>query len=446
MKTRVRTTSRRRGTILIVALIVTLSLSASVLVLCRNMRVEAMAAANRSASMQVEAIERGAEQYVLAVIADQGPEALNLSEDQFAAVPVGDGYFWVLRPDYDDDSLPIFGLVDEASKLNINTCTVEQLMNLPGMVDQIAGSIVDWHDEDNNPGPLGVESEYYATLPEPYQSKNARYETVEELLLVKDVTRKMLYGDGTAPPLGERTSVMTSGGFVSDPQLARGLYDLLTPYSRENTRDGNRVNVNDQRGSRDRLRRLLTERISASRAEQILAANPDDVPNIFRFFERGQMTAEEIDAVSADLTTSNDRSVRGLINVLTAPRAVLLCLPNIQPEDVDKLIAARTGAQSGQLGWIVDALGAQAASRIGGAITTRTFQYSADILAVTGNGRVFQRVRLVIDTRNTTPRIYYRRDLTDRGWPMDPRVLASLRNGEGPGSAAIGIRSMGGRS
>src|SRR5687767_2951318 len=167
---------RRRGTILIVALIVTLSLSASVLVLCRNMRVEAMAAANRSAAMQVQAIERGAEQYVLAILQDQGEAALDLSEDQFAAVPIGEGYFWVLRPDYDDDQMPIFGLVDESAKLNINTCTVEQLMNLPGMLEQTAGSIVDWHDDDNNPGPLGVESEYYATLPDPYQSKNARYE------------------------------------------------------------------------------------------------------------------------------------------------------------------------------------------------------------------------------------------------------------------------------
>jgi type II secretory pathway component PulK len=255
----------------------------------------------------------------------------------------------------------------------------------------------------------------------------------------------MLYGDGTAPPLGQRSSVM-AGGFVTDPQLARGWYDLLTPYSRENTRDGNRINVNDQRGSRDRLRQLLTEKISASRAQQILSANPNDVRNIFEFFARGNMTAEEIDAVAANLTASNDRTVRGLINVRTAPRAVLAGLPNIQPADVDKIVSGRTGTQAGQVGWIMDALGPAAATRIGSGITTRSFQYSADILAVTGNGRAFQRVRLIIDTRNTTPRIYYRRDWTDRGWPMDPGVLASLRNGMGPGSAAIGVRSMGGRT
>ena len=46
MTARITTTSRR-GSILVVAMIVTLTLSASVLVLCRTVRVESMAAANR---------------------------------------------------------------------------------------------------------------------------------------------------------------------------------------------------------------------------------------------------------------------------------------------------------------------------------------------------------------------------------------------------------------
>jgi hypothetical protein len=392
MTVRTATTSRR-GSILIVAMIVTLTLSASVLVLCRTVRVESMAAANRSATMQADAIARGAEQYVLAIIASEGQNALDLSEDQFAAVPVGEGYFWLLRPNYDDDSLPVFGLVDEAAKLNINYDDdvrpndgyseqdhIDRLMRIPGMTEDVAAAIMDWQDENQDPSTSGAEDEYYATLPEPYTTKSDRFETVEELLLVRGMTRQMLYGDGTAPPLGERTSVM-GGSFVTDAVLARGWNDLLTCYSR------------------------------ASR------------PRPGRGPER----------------------VRGLINARRAPRAVLLTIQELDDADVDKILAARSGADSNDDKWLSEALGQKYAA-VAPQLTTQTLQYSADILAVTANGRAFKRVKMVVDySRGSTPRVEYRRDITDRGWPMDPAVLASLRAGQGPGSAAIGMRSMGGR-
>ena len=94
---------RRRGTVLIVAMIVTIALAGTVLALCRTMRVEAMASANLAASAQASAVARGAEQYVVALITDRGDEVRDLGEENFAAVRVGEGIFWIMRPDYDDD-------------------------------------------------------------------------------------------------------------------------------------------------------------------------------------------------------------------------------------------------------------------------------------------------------------------------------------------------------
>jgi hypothetical protein len=79
---------------------------------------------------------------------------------------------------------------------------------------------------------------------------------------------------------------------------------------------------------------------------------------------------------------------------------------------------------------VLDTLGVKARG-LGKVITGKTSQYSADIIAVTGNGRAFKRVRIVVDASGDTPQIVYRRELTDRGWPMDPQILASLRAGEG---------------
>jgi Tfp pilus assembly protein PilX len=78
----------RRGTILIVTIVVCFALAGSVIALCRSMRVEMQASANEAASIEASAVERGAEQYVLALLTDYKDQLRSMSEDEFAAVPV----------------------------------------------------------------------------------------------------------------------------------------------------------------------------------------------------------------------------------------------------------------------------------------------------------------------------------------------------------------------
>jgi hypothetical protein len=80
--------------------------------------------------------------------------------------------------------------------------------------------------------------------------------------------------------------------------------------------------------------------------------------------------------------------------------------------------------------WATSALAGKAGT-IAQYITGNSYQYSADILAVTGNGRAFKHVRVVIDARTSPPKIIFRRDLSDQGWPMDQETLRSLRAGQG---------------
>ncbi len=65
-------------------------------------------------------------------------------------------------------------------------------------------------------------------------------------------------------------------------------------------------------------------------------------------------------------------------------------------------------------------------------ITGTSFQYSADIVAVSGDGRSFKRVRIVVDARTQPAKIVYRKDLTDLGWPLPPDVRTELRPGAPP--------------
>ncbi len=88
-------------------------------------------------------------------------------------------------------------VIDESSKLNINTITKEQLLGLPDMVEEIADAIIDWRDSDDTPSGGGVESGYYEGLTYGYWARNGPFRTIRELLLVKDVTEELFYGEDT---------------------------------------------------------------------------------------------------------------------------------------------------------------------------------------------------------------------------------------------------------
>lgn len=94
-------------------------------------------------------------------------------------------------------------ILDESGKVDINRTPEVILRNLLGNlgiamedVDIIADSIMDWRDADDLHRLHGAEDDYYSSLPTPYKTKNADFETVEELLLVRGVTPEILYGNG----------------------------------------------------------------------------------------------------------------------------------------------------------------------------------------------------------------------------------------------------------
>src|SRR5208282_2921519 len=87
------------------------------------------------------------------------------------------------------------------------------------------------------------------------------------------------------------------------------------------------------------------------------------------------------------------RTVQGLVNVNTAPEQVLMCLPGITQSMAESIIGARQGGTtSGNTAWVRTALGPTIYAAVAPSITTTSYQYSADIVAVSGDGRAFKRV------------------------------------------------------
>ena len=120
-------------------------------------------------------------------------------------------------------------VVDEESKLPINSSTPEQLKRLLALLevdpfdsDIIVDSITDWMDDNDLHQLNGAEDDYYTSLSPPYRAKNGPLDRVEELLLVRGVTPELFYGTPA----------------TEDEEARPGFVDLFTTMS------SGKVNIN----------------------------------------------------------------------------------------------------------------------------------------------------------------------------------------------------------
>ncbi len=132
--------------------------------------------------------------------------AVSLSPDSAAS---DDTRFSILSPqDETEASSEVrFGLQNESARLNLSVlldweqdqpgAASQALMQLPGMTEPIADAILDWIDGDDTPRPSGAEADYYVGRGLPYEPRNDVPAVLEELLLVRDVSRTSLFGTDT---------------------------------------------------------------------------------------------------------------------------------------------------------------------------------------------------------------------------------------------------------
>lgn len=479
----------RRGAVFVTALWVTILLTAMVLVMCRSMRVEATASANRATKAQADAIERGVEQYVLCQVDGCNGDATMVTACPAQGMALGGGYFWILRPWPDNYQQQGYGITDEGGKVNLNATWLKdtQLQNLPNLDQTIADAIIDWRDSDSTPsGTNGAENDYYNTLSDfPYNAKNADFESVEELLLVRDVTKDLLFGqdlnrDGVVTPAEQNAAGSNGVTFDSQYNDPRGLYPFVTAYSMEATTaaDGTAM-LNVRTADQSKLQQLLQQKLPSSATTIMGHLRPflggtttgggtgrggstgtggtgtggstvNRFTSIWNFYTASQMKPEEFAALSDyvyfDATTtivggtsgasggggaSAAKAIVGRLNINTASKQALMALPNLTEADADTIVAQRsTGGDLSSIAWLAQTgLAAQKLNDISNDITTRSYVYSADIVAVSGDGRTFKRMMVVVDGRSSPAKIIYRRDLTNYGWPLDPQIRDQLRTG-----------------
>jgi DNA uptake protein ComE-like DNA-binding protein len=291
----------RAGSVLVLTLVVVALLTLGAAAFFERMFAEHRA--TRAAGRQLQArhlAESGVEciKAVLlqepAVIQDSGGLYANPSlfqgmlaiDDPLAAFR---GRFTALAPNLTTDGLYggiRYGLENESSRLNLNAVLLADssgpdgarklLMTLPGMTESIADAILDWIDHDDQPRQLGAERDYYSSLAAPYEPRNGALASIEELLMVRDVTPALLFGadlnrnaaiDGLEQPLTAIDNVDNSTGLLN-----RGWAAYLTLDSAEsNLRPNGKPKIDVNNDNLEQLHKELVEVLGTDMANFIIA-------------------------------------------------------------------------------------------------------------------------------------------------------------------------------
>ncbi len=124
---------------------------------------------------------------------------------------------WALLPEHpgflsdDDEGKFKVTIEDEAGKIPINKLItkdntggnetnkgilgqLERLFAVLELDPELIDPIIDWLDTDSTARTSGAEDAYYQGLPSPYHCKNGLLDSLDELLLVKGMTKEILYG------------------------------------------------------------------------------------------------------------------------------------------------------------------------------------------------------------------------------------------------------------
>lgn len=384
-----------------------------------------------------------------------------------------------------------YGLWDESSKLNLNTLVTQisdkqqqetSLMALPAMTSPVAQAILDWLDTDNEPRAGGCESDYYTSLPQPYQARNGPLQSVEELLLVRGVTPSLLFGldqnrDGVISDSESIKSTSVETANISS-SMELGWYPYLTIWSAErnlNQLGLPRIDLNGsdlQKLSADLgavldpewVAFILAYRVGQAyagadlgepmngRTVDLQSGGKQQIENVLSLIGtriqitfpgqkqptvlKSPFTAEPAAAESylgrlLDAVTVNGQSIfSGRINVNQAPYAVLATLPGLDPTKIASILGQRivdpvASAETQRYPtWLFTQgiLDLDEMKAIYPYVTAGGGIYRAQIVATQYTG-VESRAEVVVDATQGVPSIVLWKDMTSAGGQLGSLLM-----------------------
>jgi DNA uptake protein ComE-like DNA-binding protein len=361
----------------------------------------------------------------------------------FREVDLGPGKFSVFHgttPDQPGDIA--YGITDEESRLNLNQSQPQEFAKIYGVTPDTVAAITDWKDDDNNISPAGAEAEYYMSLKPPYLPRNGPFQTVRELLMVRGVSRDLLFADdakqnGLLPspsPRGEEsgTRLNNKSSATRDPGLA-GILTVDGWTQNVNAEGEDRVNVQTAdetalsgiKGLSKEIARAIVAYRGQNRLENLAELLDVTAPQNRPGSRAGsgnpsssgpKVINEDLFLEIADsVTTQNTRELPGLININTANAQVLTCLPGMSPELAQAVVSYR-GSTSffPNVAWLlkVPGMSRDIFKQLAGRVTARS-----ETFRIVSEGRINssgarQRIETIVHVgANSVQTLSYREDL-----------------------------------
>lgn len=331
------------------------------------------------------------------------PDAPWLRNPGYRDVACGDGSFSLIRPAGEGEARVGYGIEDETARINLNTTPWAQLRGL-GMPDSVAQQIEDWRDENNDRLPEGAESSEYSPLG--YRPKNKPFETIGELLLVRDMTTDVLYGMDR-----NRSGFVEDGERASYSGTARhetGIHWGITwsSWDRNQTNDGkDRLNLN--KASVVELQNRLGD-----------VLNPQQIQAIYAFRQQGgsftsgadllnipTVTRDQVKAVFDRVTVTDEKILKGPINVNTAERRVLAAL-GLDANTIEAILSRRAGGGEALAtpAWVLDA--DEPFFRVAANfLTTRSRTFRIDVIARLQERPLHKRYVAIVEIDGTPKKV-----------------------------------------
>ncbi|MFY9233861.1 MAG: helix-hairpin-helix domain-containing protein [Fimbriimonadaceae bacterium] len=379
---------RERGAVLLVALAVLSALVGTMAVIASNQRVAIKAQINRGQEVRARlAAEAGIQRALaeLQLYVDAGQVSTATLADDWAILGTEGGEKFVLQA-----NSYRMQIVDGSSLININTASQEQLERMPLTSEQI-DSLLDWRSAELEARPEGAKDEYYNSLEVPYNAKLRRFDSLDELILVKGFTARAVFEPQEDVEFG---SFLVTGPNGEIPAIA----DVSVIDSRSSNvgADGQaKLNVNTasaqqmvQRGIPNNIATAIVQR----RNTQGTFTQLGDVLRV-----QG-VNAQNAAAIVDNLWISGATTVEGRINVNTASELVLSTLPGMEP-DVAAAIVGRqnTAVQSLSELLSIPGFGLEVLQQTVDRLTTGTQVFLVRVIGVAGDTQVALQATLVID-------------------------------------------------
>ena len=411
---------RNAGVLLIIVLVTIVMMTLAAYTFTTLMQVEFQASRVLSRRVQSKYLADSGVDYVRLFLAAQRQEihakgGLWDNPDMFQAIPAAldvnnlelVGRFSIVGPNLNDDGIPEgsrFGLVDESSKVNVNALVFydnwqpgsarQILMSLPSMTEEIADAILDWVDTDDDVREFGTEGSFYRGLSPPYDVKNGPMDSLDELLLVRDVTPELLFGlDINRNGVLDDVETIGTNASALDADMHLGWANYITLFSKETNLNGEglkRININGQDLDQlqDDLKSAFNDEwtnyilhyrlsgpasivpspidhtietaanfepeLSAETVGQFTFTSVVDLVETFvetvdeegeTIYLRSPINAQSLGLAMTtamkSLTVYEGESIPGRINIMQAPRRTLEGIPGMDTELIDRIIQVR---------------------------------------------------------------------------------------------------------